>query len=217
MTESQNNSPSSNTPLIPFSETEKLLDAYVSHKQLFLFKEKGSTAIFRLLTIGELEAIRAISKVCNVFSIEDWVIEKAGIYVSPNILAGTSSKLAKIIIKKSDASDEKTYVAVLNHYREKTTTLEMVSQSMINRVFPTLDLSAMSFDIQARYLALSELMLNSKIDIGQPKKKGKPQPKMPSGFTTVGGAPSAEASRILSPEAADKPDFAKDNAQLRGL
>ena len=205
--------------IISFLDTKQLLDAHIEHKQLFLFKYNSYYAVFRLLTIAELESIRGLAKLCNLFFIEDWITSHAVIFTSDildNTIAGISSKLAKSIVKKSDSSDEKNYIALLEEQRSKTETLDMVTQSVINRVFPTINISNLTFVEKTRLLAVSELMLNTKISIGANKKTAK-GPKARPGYSSIGGAASEEASRILSKENADKPDFAKDNEMLRGL
>lgn len=198
-------------------ETKRLLDAYKEHRQLFLFKLERYqlSLVFRPLTIAEIEAISKISKICTPFGIEDWVIDNCVLYSSinlDNMLAGVTSKTANAILKASSVQDDKAYRDLLNTQRSSAETLDFLVCATINKAYPTLNVYDCNYSQQTKLLALAESMLGTKIMIGEESnKRRRPGPRVPDGYSSI------SKGDILSPEAADKPDFAKDNAALEGL
>ncbi|MHA2265926.1 MAG: hypothetical protein ACXAEN_26330, partial [Candidatus Thorarchaeota archaeon] len=78
------------------------------------------------------------------------------------------------------------------------------------------DVKGLSQQRQLEYLARAEMLLGTPFELEDKKRRRRP-PMPPPGYESVGGDLTAEADRITSREAADIPDFRKDNAELRDL
>lgn len=221
---SQSNSNTADT-ILSFEITEKLLDAYVMHKQLFLFKfpKYKYQSVYRLLTITEIEAVSNISKICDYSNIEDWIIKKCLIYESRQIdllPMGVANKLAAAIMKSSNINDTTGYIKLLEENRKANETLPILVQSIINRVYPTFDAMSLTYPSQIKLLSIAEKLTGEKIILAseKPNKRNRSGPRTPTDFVPIGGdeTAKAEAQRILSQSNADKPDFERDNAFLKG-
>lgn len=120
--------------------------------------------------------------------------------------------LASVAIKimsLSNIRSEDGFKLALGNKRKSSTTLQSTIESLIGKAFPSLspiDLKNLTQEQQITYLTKAETLLGTKLELDR-KPSRRRGPKVPEGFSSVGG----DASSITSPQAADIPDFERDN------
>jgi len=208
--------PSSNDsgliPSISIDDSKKLLDAQERHGQLFSFTSRGIKVIFRALLVSELETIQKLATVCNPDGIDEWTVDKTLVWSNCDVylqVAGFIHVLAEHILKVS-SMDEATYKNLITSMRDNVSTLENMINATIVKVFPILDTKRLDMFTKVKYQAISEKVLNSEVLFGS-DANNKKLPRPAPGFSSV------TKQQILSKENADKPDFDRDNAQLRNV
>lgn len=199
-------------PNLSIEETKKLLDAHESHGQLFVFSFNDMFVVFRLLTVSELGTITKLISYCNSDGLDEWVVDKCVVLCSKDLYAcpaGYINTLSKKIIARSSIS-EKEYLGLIEEHRSKSDKLDGMINSLLVKVFPTKDPEKLDMIARTKLQAFSESVLNTQLLFGdQAKEAG---PKRPKGYSSIGAKQA-----ILSKENADKPNFEKDNAQLKNL
>ena len=196
---------------LSIEDTKKLLDAFETHGQLFVFTLNTINMVFRLLTVSECNSITKMISVVNSDGVDEWVIDKCLILSTRDLYdcpAGYINILAKKIIARSSIS-EKEYLELVEAERGKSNNLDTLISSLLVKVFPTSNPDKLDMLARTKLQAFSETVLNTKLMLGSPDEPG---PKRQKGYSSI-----AAKKAILSKENADKPNFEKDNSQLKGL
>jgi len=192
-----------------------LLEARQRFERLFLFRLKGKTFIFRPLTISECESIFSLADYVDSFVVDDWIVTKTAISGDVNWLlneamAGYTASVASYIIKKSTLKDVEEIAILLDKERESKSAISCVLDSMVMLAAGHIvkDSKSLTYRQQIKYVAFAEDVLSKKLELAKPSSlpENKKNRKL-----------SPEAARILSKEAADKPNFEKDNEALRNV
>lgn len=198
---------------ISIEDSKKLLDAQEQHGQLFLFTLNNIKVVYRPLKVSELDTIQKLISICNQDGVDEWIVDKCVVFSSVDLydaLAGVINAVSKKIITSSSLTEVQ-YKELIALHRSKVETLESMVTTTILKVHPTIDPRKLDMFTRVKLQAVAEHALNTKIMFGDEANQA---PKAKKGFTSLGGQAKAD---ILSKEAADKPDFAKDNAQLNGV
>lgn len=210
-TQNQPSSNDSGLTSISIDDSKKLLDAQERHGQLFSFTIRGIRVIYRALTVSEIETIQRLADICNPDGIDEWVVDRALIWSNCSLydqVAGVISTVATRILSSSSLN-EVGYKNLITETRSKVGTLENMINATIAKVFPSLDTKRLDIYTKIKYQAISEKVLNTEVLFGEDANKK--EPKVRPGFTSV------SKSQILAKENADKPNFERDNAQLKNI
>lgn len=200
---------------IKTEEADKLLSAKISFGQLFRFLIDHAVLILRPLSIAESESIVSLSDQISDYNLHEWIVSRTTIYCSDSDYVLNSSRagmLASVAIKimsLSNIRSEDGFKLALGNKRKSSTTLQSTIESLIGKAFPSLspiDLKNLTQEQQITYLTKAESLLGTKLELDR-KPSRRRGPKVPEGFSSVGG----DASSITSPQAADIPDFERDN------
>lgn len=192
----------------------RLLDSKKEFGQLFCFS-LGLDIVCRPLKLSETEAVSSLRDKVPDYLIDEWIVRNTLVYCSRSVdhlfdgaPAGLVATVANKLLDISNVKTEKEFTDALGKARESGAVSDII-ESFISAAFHSLspaDIRNMTQAIQMRHLVSAEALLGKKLELGTPEK---PDPKGKKGKKR-----SPEVDWMLSPEAADKPDFEKDNRDL---
>lgn len=206
------------------SDTWRLLDAAQESRGLFLFTFSSCKVVCRALSISEAESIARLAAYLTEAFIEDWVVQKTIIsctkgidYILTNSKAGYAKTIANAVMDKSSISDEESLHAIIEESRNKSKTTPKIIEGLILSNFPSIDLfsvRSMTLYDQIDFVCRAETIL------GKPLLQETKEVKRQKAVEKV-RRPHVESEDdftqwLLSPEAADRPDFEKDNEHING-
>lgn len=194
----------------------ELLEARQNFERLFLFDVLGQYFIFRPLFVSECESITALANYIDSFVIDEWIVSKTIVsknlgYLLTDAPAGLVNSLANSILKNSILESMQIISSELDKSREfKSGTNEMLDFMVKAGAGHILkDTKKITYKQQIDYTVFAEQLLGKKLELVDPNNL----PKDNKGRVR---RLSPQAAAILSKEAADKPDFAADNAAIMG-
>ena len=191
-----------------------VLDNKAAFGSLFLFNAHDRVFIFRPLFVSECESIYKLSDYIDESDIDEWVVSRTIItdnlsFILNDAPAGLCASLAAIILSKSTLEDIKEMSKMLEEERESKSKTANLLDSMvkIGAGHFLKNSKDITYKQQLEYVVLAEDMTGKKLELTT-----QTLPKSKSGKKF-----SPEVAAILSKEAADIPDFKKDNIALKGL
>lgn len=191
-----------------------LIEWKISFGQVFIYHINEHSFAFRPLFVKETEALFELSSKIDEYIIDDWIVSKTILssnadYLLEKAPAGWVSVIANSILAKSTSKSIEDTLVDIEKERGKKNTAGVVIDYIVKMGAGNLlkDTKNLTHKQQIQYLVFSEEVTGKKFEI---QKQTLP-PKM------VGKKLSPEAAAILSKEAADIPDFIRDNAELRDL
>lgn len=193
------------------AQGSKLLDSQREFGQLFYFLIDGIDVVLRPLTTAETETVASIGDTVPEYILEDWLITNTLVYCSlgtdyilTDAKAGLAKALAGGLMVASNIQSEDEFKKELAEARSKGSLSETIDAFIANafKNMTRADLRNLTQKTQIRYLVLAESLSGKQLEFGDQKKPGKKR--------------SGNTAWMLSKEAADKPDFERDNAALRG-
>lgn len=184
------------------------------HSDIFYVVCEGYEFIFRPLT--HKESINASFFEGSPVELNDYIFNVAVLYCKEGkeaalntAPAGIVDSVVDCILACSQFGDDKAFEYGLKEARQRSQSVEALIEVYLCTAFRTLtpkDVRNMTFYEQMDYLAIAEAMLGNPVPLeSDAPKKGKKKPL------------SEEARKLLSRQAADKPDFEADNKRLRDL
>jgi hypothetical protein len=204
-------------------EAEKaLLVLRQDHEHLFFIGKGNFEAIIRPLTLGESKiVISAGGRLLDV-ELNDWLVRKCCLHVSggvDNLLsiapAGIADKVASGIVAISKFESQENLVTGIKEARKNLELYENQVALFILDAFRSLtpkDIDNMTFYTQMKYLVLAEQLTGKPLPVEYEMKE-----EVDGKGRRFSKRLSSEAARLLSREAADKPDIGKDNIAIMGV
>jgi hypothetical protein len=191
-----------------------VLEKKAAFWQLFLYDLYDHIFIFRPLLISECESIYNLSDYMEEFVVDEWIVSKTIITDNLDFIlnaapAGLCAELASSILDKSTLADLKEVASAIEVERNSRANTANVLDNMVKLVVPTQlkNSKDITYHQQISYVVLAEELTGRKLELtSQTLPKNKQGKRL-----------SPEAASILSKEAADKPDFKKDNDILKSI
>ena len=191
-----------------------LVDWKISFGQVFLYTIDGHYFVFRPLKINECEAIYDSSSIVDSWILDEWVVSNTILYGDKGYIlddapAGLCSSLATSILKNSTIGGVEEVMSLLEEERENSGTIANIIDDLVKLGAGHIlkDTKNITYKQQIKYAVFSETVVDRKIELQKQT--------LPTNLNNKKISP--EAAAILSKEAADRPDFAKDNAALMNL
>lgn len=178
-----------------------------------MFYKHNQYFVFRPLLVSECESLTNLSEKIDTHILDEWIVSKAILSKNKDYLlneapAGLLSSLAGSVLKHSMPKDIKSMSDDLSKERELAETTNNLLDFMVKAGAGSLlsNTKDITYKQQIQYAVFSEQVLGKKIEFNTAisNKNGKPKKISP------------ETLAILSKNNAEKPDFAKDNAALKG-
>lgn len=208
--------------MLSYEAARKVLDLQLQFGHLAFLRHDGFEVVFKPLPIAMVQLATSQSHVAE-WIIQDWVVEKAVLYHTKGMdwllngsPAGLVPRLANSILKFSAPDSEEKIVKAIAEKRVEAGTLLRETESLICHAFhcDPREVRALTLPEQIDRLVLAEAMTGNKLQIQDkdaPAAKKSRGPRIPPGYQSTG------SEGILSPHAADKPNFAADNKALSDL
>ncbi len=200
--------------LFDLDQINELLDAKIKFGQLLFFNLPNMFCVFRCLTVGETEALLALSGKLNETAIEDWVISRTFIISNKSkefllTKAGYlyATNFAQKIMLASNIKEEKDYRKAVLKARGNLNTVQGNVEILISKAFPGLtqgDIKNVNQTRQLDLLAIAEQITGVSLTFGQEKRDNRRALRKFSNDAVVLGGTAEE---ITSKEKADIPDF----------
>lgn len=191
-----------------------LIEWKILFGQIFLFNFDGKYYAFRPLTIKECEALFSLVDHLEDYIIDEWVVNATILtdnkeYLLGDAPAGIVAVISNSLLAKSYTKDIEEILSKIEKERESKSSLINVIDYLIKVGAGNLlkDTKNLTYKQQIQYLVFSEEVTGKKFEL---KKQTLPSNKS-------GRNVSPEVAAILSKEAADIPNFIKDNAEMRNL
>lgn len=190
----------------------ELLEAKIKFGQLFRFDIQGNTVICRPLLISESELVVSFNEQLCDDVMEDWIIDRVVIYTTcpvDSLPAGIIPAMVSKILLYSNIKSEADFNKSVLNTRAKVETLQNTIEDIISKAYPSLTpdrIKNMTQYQQIHLLARAERITGNKLEISTGKKKRKSPIPVQEGFSAID---------IVSKEAADIPDFERDNQGMR--